>query len=339
MKEAIFICLSIWGSGIILSALLRELYRAINKVIGKDIWILKRISLVIFGGSLVSIFGGLAGCLFHRGYGLAVYLYLPYMDRGSQYTIFIVGLGAPFTVIIGSILFANEDISGITAGMIVGGIVGLIGAIVDIVGICEAIAIVDTGGDEVLAAMFLGGFANVGGGMIVGIAAGGIAPAVNYYIFSHLLTPFLILLIYRRIICNNCLRYTEPLRSTYNNGTRRCEHCKAEVERTKECGKVIFTFGNYQIQQGGNRMFILSEPPCEEFYNQDRLIDLSEVYIDTKTADKFRIEQFITYILNYPPPKYGLTSVGIFYKGNLDDLAHLKNSILNNFDRVAKMGE
>jgi hypothetical protein len=152
--------------------------------------------------------------------------------------------------------------------------------------------------------------------------------------FISLFQPLIILATQRRkVICASCLRYSFPLKSYYDSGERYCEHCSQLIEKTKSCGKAIFTFGDYQADQG-DRRFIFANPDLEK---KDTPIDISEVCIDIKTVDKRLLEKFITYIRNYPP-KYGLKSVRIFYKGRLDELGHLKNLILNNFKKVTAVG-
>lgn len=142
--------------------------------------------------------------------------------------------------------------------------------------------------------------------------------------------PYFILRRSNNIICNNCLRYTQPLKSRYEHGTRYCELCDQAVEWTKDPGKVVFTFGDFSLKPNG-RVFILSNP---DFEQKDHHIDVSEVYIDTKTCDRRLFERFITFIINYPP-KDDLQSIQIFHQGELDFLGdNLKNTLRNNFDQV-----
>lgn len=99
---------------------------------------------------------------------------------------------------------------------------------------------------------------------------------------------------------------------------------------TKEPGKVIFSFGTVQPDVEG-RVFILSDP---DFEKKRHRIDVAEVYIEAKSADKRLFERFISYIINYPP-KFGLQSVQIFYKGHLEDLGqNLKNILKNHFEQI-----
>jgi hypothetical protein len=142
--------------------------------------------------------------------------------------------------------------------------------------------------------------------------------------------PYFILRRFSTIICQNCLRYTQPLKSHYEYGIRYCELCEQAVEWAKDPGKVVLTFGDLSLKLNG-RVFMLSNP---DFEQKDHRIDVSEVYIDTKTCDRRLFERFITYIINYPP-KDGLQSVQIFYQGELDALGdNLKNTLLNNFEQV-----
>jgi len=156
-------------------------------------------------------------------------------------------------------------------------------------------------------------------------------------LFTMPLTKILILVARHTIIlCSSCLRYSSPLKSKYAAGIRYCEHCDNTLERAKEKGKVIFVFGNYNIDTG-NRRFILKNPDfSDETLKEPRPIDVSEVYIDTKTADHILLMQLITYVINYPP-KHGVKSIKIFYKGNLDDLGgNLRNLLKTKFKKVAR---
>lgn len=137
---------------------------------------------------------------------------------------------------------------------------------------------------------------------------------------------FLAPLFFKKSICSGCLRYSIPSNARYDFGIRKCEYCNQVIDKIKDSNKVIFTFGDWRIGQA-NRSFILSNP---DFEKKTSSMDVSEVYIDTATVDKLLIEKFITYIRNYPP-RYGLKSVRVFFKGNLDDLGYLQRQILNNF--------
>ncbi len=176
-------------------------------------------------------------------------------------------------------------------------------------------------------------------GTIVGVMTGGIilfiflVTHIITEIFSSAMAPLLSLLRFKKVLCNNCLRYTHPLCSRYTRGKRYCEHCYEEVEWTKPLGNLIFTFGNFH-QRPKSRIFVLSNP---DFERKNHAVDVSEVYIDTKTSDTFLLERFMTYIVNYPP-LHGVQSVRIFYSGKLDDLGkNLKNALRNNFSHVAQI--
>jgi hypothetical protein len=149
-------------------------------------------------------------------------------------------------------------------------------------------------------------------------------------IVDSALTPILIILTRSETICAKCFRYSAPLNAKYETGTRRCEHCNWEIEKRQERGKVISVFGDSLLRKEGRRDFVSFNP---DFTKKEYPVDISEVHIDTKTANRRLLEIFITYIINHPP-KYGLKSVRIFYKGDLDDLGRLKNLILNNFKTV-----
>jgi general secretion pathway protein G len=147
-----------------------------------------------------------------------------------------------------------------------------------------------------------------------------------------LTSPLLILVRYKTILCNHCLRYTSPLDSTHRLGVRYCEHCQGDVEYTSDPGKVIFSFGNISLNPSG-RVFLLSNPDVE---HQEQPVDVSEVYLDPKTCDRRLVERFITYILHYPP-RHDRQSLQLFYTGKLEELGtNLKNVLQNNFEHIEK---
>lgn len=154
---------------------------------------------------------------------------------------------------------------------------------------------------------------------------------VLYYILSPLLKIALTKIRFREVICDNCYRYTAPLKSKYQGGERKCEHCAKNVEHTKEVGKVIFSFGDYGVDQDG-RKFIFKNP---NFVDIHAPRDVSEVYIDVDSTDPVCIERFVAQVRELFPPKKGLDSITIFHRGDLSDLGQpIVNLITNNFDHV-----
>jgi hypothetical protein len=171
-------------------------------------------------------------------------------------------------------------------------------------------------------------------------------------VIDKFLFPVLALLFMQQytVICANCLRYTEPMKSRYDKGKRYCEHCQAAVERTPITGKVIFVFGNFSLQPG-KRQFICENPTFglvqadiegKLFFRsrvtldqREQPVDVSEVYIDASSCEPHLIERFLTFIVNFPPKK-GIHSVRIFHRGELDDLGvNLKNALHNTFSSVS----
>ena len=222
---------------------------------------------------------------------------------------------------------------GITAGVKVGG-----KAVASIVVGIVAVGLV--GG---ILGGFSGGISGFLRSALIMIAAIGISSGIYIILLpiewmlasaiSSLITPPLILQRFSTIICNNCLRYTRALKAKYKDGTRYCERCRKEVEFTQDPGEVLVNFGNIPLILEG-RVFMLSDP---DFEQKTKFIEISQVYIDTRTCDRLLLEKFVTYIVNYPPEN-GLKSVEIFYKGKLDDLGdNLKNSLQNNFEHIEKI--
>ena len=154
-------------------------------------------------------------------------------------------------------------------------------------------------------------------------------------IFSKFFTLCLALCRFRTTLCRHCFQYTSPLKSRYVNGQRYCEYCGQEVELTKDLGRLIFSFGICEERPAGKSIVALSNPDLE---TKERRVDVSAVYLHTKTCNKLLLERFLTYIVNYPP-KHGVQSVQIFYQGSLDDLGdHLKNAFRNTFNQIQPQG-
>lgn len=252
--------------------------------------------------------------------------------------VMVGGIGA---VLLGR--FLEEPTSGI-AGGIAGGIVGFL-EILFRGKIAKWVSDEKTG--DVfpfwVAAWLAGNIGGIGiaavpivmGVVLIAIMFNNVVPLIVNFIgriVFALISPLLILVRYKTILCNHCLRYTSPLNSTHRLGVRYCEHCQRDVEYTHDPGKVIFTFGNILLNPSG-RVFLLSNPDVEQ---QEQPVDVSEVYLDPKTCDRRLVERFITYILHYPP-RHGRQFVQLFSTGKLDDLgANLKNVLQNNFEHIEK---
>ncbi len=61
------------------------------------------------------------------------------------------------------------------------------------------------------------------------------------------------------------------------------------------------------------------------------------MYIDVETCQIPAIERFLTFLINYPP-KQGLKSVRVFYRGEFTESArNLKNTLDNTFQHVEQI--
>jgi hypothetical protein len=316
---------SIWAGGIILGSIVGGIHKTIEKTTGKDFLILESIGVYLIFEFCYGITGGFIWLLLAK---------IKLVAEGRVIWGVLVGEIVGSFIFLLSMQFSHREeprnvrmLECGWSGMLVGIIVGLV------VGSIVTKFRIFIGGITVLSCLVAG--------ILTGIS-------LNFIRFStiFIMPPVILLLGHCKIMCNTCLRYSNPLQAKYDLGIRRCEHCNQIMENTKECGKVIFTFGNYHIKQGGRkfilfnsnltkgtRKFVLENP---DFEKKEAPIDVSEIYIDTKTADKHLVERFITHIRNYPP-RYGLDSVRIFYRGQLDDLGYLKNSILNNFRKAREL--
>jgi hypothetical protein len=180
-------------------------------------------------------------------------------------------------------------------------------------------------------------FANALGGMILCAAIiGGIYAAI--WAIEKALSPIIGLSlkksIYKAIICNTCYRYTMPTKSTYEKGIRYCEHCNHAVDFTKETGKVIFVYGDFHLN-GNGRKFVFRDFDCAKHPYQ---MDISELYLDSESADPALVEKFVTHVREACVPRHGTKAVRVFYRGPLCQIGkNLENVILNNFPDVVEV--
>jgi general secretion pathway protein G len=170
-------------------------------------------------------------------------------------------------------------------------------------------------------------------GALLAVMINYVLPSLAQFIGKFMslpVSPMLILVRFKTILCNQCFRYTSPLRSRYRCGRRYCEHCQKQVEYTHDPGRLIVTFGDALPALKG-RIFIFTNP---DFELPDHPVEISEIYIDTRTCDKRLLEKCITSIL-HDPPKYGRRSVKVFYTGEFDNLGdNLRNALQNNFEHI-----
>lgn len=334
----------IWilGGAILLSSILDGAILPLNKLFGSDTKTLSSISLYFVIISICCFLGGLTAYLlfkiglFHEA-SINLGILIGNIVGITISTISVVN-NINSNISIRDYINSNSNVINEKVGNI-GAIVGAFVGVILIQGWING----TIGNIGIIITLVIGAVIGVIVGWIVGnifssigsfiiLIIGGIVFFISM-VFSKLLNSLFIILEFRMIVCNNCLRYSKPFESSYNNGTRYCEHCSKAVDRTKNPGKVIFTFGDYQVKKN-IRNFILVNP---DFKSKEEPIDVSEVYIDTKTCDKILLERFITYIHNYEPNK-GRQYIQIFIKGNQNDIGgHLNNLIKNNFKNIWKI--
>lgn len=193
---------------------------------------------------------------------------------------------------------------------------------------------------KILKALLLIPFFAIIGGITGGMSYGLVVISRFMTLILHLIVflagsrLMFLLLGFKTVICQHCLRCTVPFRSHYKKGTRYCEHCGKRVEAGTDPDKVIIAFGDIRPKKEGC-VIGLANP---DFEQKKQPIEVSEVYVDTATCNPQFLERFITYIVNYPPT-HGLRSVKIFYWGELDDLGeNLKNALRNTFAELHEWG-
>ena len=136
---------------------------------------------------------------------------------------------------------------------------------------------------------------------------------------------------YKPLLCHTCFQYSQPGRSPYQDGNRFCEYCHHQIPRTADTpGRLIVTFGKFEAKRK-RRLYILADPDLKD---HDVLIEVSAIGINTASCDPRLLKNFISYIVEYPPTA-GLRSIGVLYKGNLDELGEeLKQALRDNFGSV-----
>ena len=142
--------------------------------------------------------------------------------------------------------------------------------------------------------------------------------------------PFRVSLRSKTVICPQCLRCTHPFRSRYEGRQRYCEHCETRIISASAFKGVEIHFGDI-LADLGREIHIIANP---DFEQKTEPIDVSAVFLDTRTCDSRLVEKFITYIVNHPPER-GVQSVKIIYQGDIEHLdAHLTNALRNTFAHI-----
>ncbi len=174
------------------------------------------------------------------------------------------------------------------------------------------------------------------GAVILGLAIGVTSGAV--WLFEHAWLPICSVLLktvyHRRIICEHCYRLSYPLKSKYESGKRRCDHCGREISYSKMTGEVIAVFGTTYYPQR-EREFVFHN---YDFSSMNHAIDISKVFIG-QDADPLLIEKFVTYCKALYPPRRGADSVKVFHHGQLESVGglYLRNLLLNSFTTVEEV--
>jgi hypothetical protein len=143
----------------------------------------------------------------------------------------------------------------------------------------------------------------------------------------------------KTVLCHHCFQYTTPFKSNYKDGKRWCEHCQGSVAETSSVGSLVLAFGNFNERQkaqivAGQRTFLLENPQVER---KTQPMDIAKIYLDCPTTDFDLFEQFLTYLLNYPPRR-GIQSIQVVYTGELHTLpSNLKNVLQNTFQSIERM--
>jgi hypothetical protein len=148
------------------------------------------------------------------------------------------------------------------------------------------------------------------------------------------LTALLSPLRFTTILCHRCLRTTHPRSSTYRDGRRFCEWCQQDVEDTRIPGKLVVMFSHepFPVNQH-ERVFVLHNPVCDK---TTPLMDISEVYLDTMSADRKQFERFLTYLLNTASIR-AIRAIQVFHNGELEQLgSHLANVVCNTFTHIQR---
>jgi hypothetical protein len=181
------------------------------------------------------------------------------------------------------------------------------------------------GGAGAAIGVFIGTIGSLTMGLLLPMAKG------VHGVFVPLATSVLGRVKYNPLLCHTCFQYSQPGRSPYKDGERFCEHCRHQIPRTAETpGRLIVIFGKFPVKKK-RRQYVLADPDLKD---HDASIEVSALGINTADCDKQLLKNFIYYSINYPPTK-GLRSIGVLYRGNLDELGDtLKQALQNTFGSV-----
>jgi hypothetical protein len=120
--------------------------------------------------------------------------------------------------------------------------------------------------------------------------------------------PLYVLAFYKRAICDTCLRWSRPLRSTYAAGERRCEMCGGVISRGHP-GRVVVIVGEQSMPASTPaRIFVRV---VADVMASTETIDVTHVRLVARELLARDFEQLTMLLLNRKP-SHGLRGVSVY---------------------------
>jgi len=190
-------------------------------------------------------------------------------------------------------------------------------------------------GDDLIVGVIAGGII----GLIAGLIAG-LIYCISYlasfssYILSSIV---LILMSQRKIICRNCLRYSEPLRSRYDKGIRYCERCGRPDYLLKSIKRVIGLIGgdieDHKIDKDSLYINLWNE---ERRKARDVDIDILEIRDSPNITYDLAINTVLETLKKSTdrPVDYDVKQIAVLLRGNPPIPEETKRVLEHNFGRI-----
>ncbi|MBN1409233.1 MAG: hypothetical protein JW969_00215 [Spirochaetales bacterium] len=120
----------------------------------------------------------------------------------------------------------------------------------------------------------------------------------------------------------------------FGSGRRFCKFCGSSLTEDGPYITLKCFFGDRYAGETTGGEYLLENP---EVSDRTQIMDLSSIVIDTATADRLKLERFITFIINFPP-KTRLRKLPVYYIGELDTLGEpTRNLVVNTFGNIREL--
>jgi hypothetical protein len=140
--------------------------------------------------------------------------------------------------------------------------------------------------------------------------------------------PVLVRIRFRKAICDTCLRWSEPLASTYSEGVRTCEKCGGVITFEGGCGRVVATFEETE-RPAPSRVFIRR---AADIVEAEQPVDVTHLYVHNAGSPTREIEGLVAFLLD-TPPSHGLKRTQVYACGGRERLAPPLKNLLTQYFR------